>query len=251
MKLSKDTISAQHALADYCRTGEDTTIAGVRPERVHHYRRLVKNVIHNTLEQAYPITHELLDKQEWDMLVNEFFINHTPQSPQVWKLPKEFYEFLRDNNYPERLNRPYFNDLLHFEWIEIEVHTMPDGDIPDYLASGNVLKDRLVFNPDFRIIYLEYPVHLMSVEQAKQKKGNYYLLVYRESDSGNVKFLNISLLLAYIIEQIHTGNKTLTEVLPNVQSSFKITNMEEAQRKLQQFMEIMYKQKFLLGFDPA
>lgn len=249
MKLSDETVFAQHTLAEYCRTGKNVIVPGARPERLHHYRRLVRNVINNTLEQAYPITFDLLEKKEWDNLIDDFFTNHNPQTPQVWKLPKEFYHFLRDNNYADKLNKSYLNDLLHFEWIEIEVHTMPDEDIPSYTESGDLLNDKLVFTPEFRIIQLQYPVHVMSVQEASHKKGNYYLLVFRVKESGNVKFLNLSVLLTYLIEQIHLEEKTLNGALSEAQKIFGITNMNEAHVKVQQFMVMLQNQKFLMGFE--
>ena len=58
------------------------------------------------------------------------------------------------------LGKPFLDDLLYFEWMEIEVHTMPDRPFPDYVKEGNVLEDRLAFNPEYEIIRMDYPVHL-------------------------------------------------------------------------------------------
>lgn len=251
MKLSEKTKAAQGALADYCRTGADINVPGARKKRLPHYRRLVRNVIHNTLEQAFPITYELLETDTWENLVDEFFVRHNPQTPQVWKLPEEFYHFLRDHGYAEKLNRPYLNDLLHMEWIEIEVHTMPDEKIPLFSTSGDLENDVLICTPEFQMIELEYPVHLMSAADSLKNKGRYYLLVFREHDTGNVKFMNLSILLAYIIEQLHFHKKTLNETLQEVKPLFGISDMDDASKKIRHFLGLMQNQKFLLGFKPS
>ena len=248
MKLLDETRTAQHFLATYCRTGEQIAIPGVNQNRLHHYRRLVRNVINNTLEQAFPITLDILDQKEWDKLVDDFLINHNAQTPQVWKLPKEFYDYVRDNTYDEKLERPYLNDLLYFEWIEIEIHTMPDQDIPAYTETGDMLRNQLIFTPEFRIIQLEYPVHLMAANESVNKKGKYYLLVFREKSTGSVNFLNLSVLFVYLIEQMLHEKKTLNEVLPDLQNLFGITNKQEATTKIKQFLDLLRKQKFLMGF---
>lgn len=248
MRLSEETISAQHALADYCRTGKQVNIPGIRPDRLHHYRRLVKNVFNNTLEQAFPITYELLGPEEWDGLISDFFEHHQQQTPQVWKLPKEFYLFLKDDDYSTKINRPYLNDLLYLEWIEIEVHTMPDENIPDYKTKGDFYHDLLIFTPEFRIVQLEYPVHLMPAEKSTDKKGKFFLLVFRQKDSGNVNFLNLSILFVYIIEQIHYEKKSLQAIFPDLQELFGIRDAEEAKSKIQQFLIMLQKQEFMLGF---
>jgi uncharacterized protein len=248
MKLLDETRTAQHSLATYCRTGEQVQIPGVKQNRLHHYRRLVRNVINNTLEQAYPITLDILTQKEWDNLVDDFLVSHNAQTPQVWKLPNEFYDFVRDNAYHKKLKRPYLNDLLHFEWIEIEIHTMPDEEISAYTESGDMLQDQLVFTPEFRIIQLEYPVHLMTAHESVKNKGNFYLLVFREKNTGNVNFLNLSVLLVYLIEQMHHEKKTLNEILPDLQNLFGITNKEEAKNKIKQFLNLLYQQKFLMGY---
>lgn len=248
MKLSEETISAQHALADYCRTGKQPVIPGARPERLHHYRRLVKNVLNNTLVQAFPITFKLLKPEQWENLIHDFFTIHNAQTPQVWKLPLEFYTFLKENNYAQKLGRPYLNDLLYFEWIEIEVHTMPDENIPTYKEAGDFFHERVLFTPEFRIIQLEYPVHLMAAEKSADKKGNFFLLVFRHKDSGNVNFLNLSILFVYLIEHIHYEKKSLQTIFPDLQKLFGITNAEEAKHNIQQFLKMLQKQGFMLGF---
>ena len=45
------------------------------------------------------------------------------------------------------IQKPYLEDLLYFEWMEIEVHTMPDKPYPDYQSRGNIFMDRLALNP--------------------------------------------------------------------------------------------------------
>ncbi len=64
MNLQKPTAKAQNQLGEYCRTGVNQNIPGVIENRLHHYRRLVFNVVKNTMHQAYPLMLQVLGEKE-------------------------------------------------------------------------------------------------------------------------------------------------------------------------------------------
>lgn len=247
MALSRETIEYQNKLARYCRTGEPVKIDGTVNSRLHHYRRLVFNVVNNTLAQAYPITREVLDPKVWNNLVNSFFSDYNPQSPYLWKMPKEFYRFIKNSKYSEKLELPFLNDLLYFEWIEIEVYTMPDAEVFDYSGSGNIYKDILIINQEFRLINLDYPVHMYSVEEAKNKRGNYYVLVYREPVTFKVKFINLSVLNAFIFEQL-AYKSFVVDIVKDIRTVFKITDVNKVRNHVLKFINSLLKQRAILGY---
>jgi len=187
------------------------------------------------------------NKDEWNDLVHDFFLNHDSQTPQIWKLPFEFYKFIIENKIAKKLNKPYLNDLLLFEWIEIEVHTMPDIQIPEYKNKGNLFTDILILNQEFKLIKLEYPVHIHSPKKAKKLLGNYYLIAYRHPDSLNVNFLNLSVLHTFFIERLVEEKNTLNEIrdeasqIFNVEKDILITNIST-------FLNDMFLQKLILGY---
>jgi hypothetical protein len=55
MKLLEETIRIQEAFGAYCRTGSEADMPGLTPGRIQHYRRLISNVVYDTLEKAFPI----------------------------------------------------------------------------------------------------------------------------------------------------------------------------------------------------
>lgn len=250
MKLYPETVNHQHQLANYCRTGQEVNIEGAVNRRLHHYRRLVSNVVNDSLSRAYPIAKSILDEENWNSLVNDFFINHDSQSPQIWKLPYEFYEYVLEANWAEKLSMPYLYDLLYFEWIEIEIFTMEDIDVQYNTSSENIFHNNIVVNPESQLIKLEYPVHLLSLNEAYQNKGNYFVFVYRMPDSGKVKFLNLSLLNAYIFELlILHGNMQL--FLDELANKFKLPDNGQLIQHLNKFIPDMISQKAILGFRPG
>ena len=213
MLLHNETYFLQQKLANYCRDGNLIHIDGTRKDRLPHYRRLIYNVINDALETAYPITKQILPGDKWDSLVYDFFKNQEILTPVLWKMPFIFYEYCFQNNIGQKLNHPYLDDLLYFEWIEIEVYNMPDRDIPAYKAKRNLLDNKIIVNPEHEIVMLEYPVFKMPASELEKNKGEYFLLVYREQENLSVRFFEMSKAMVWLFENMRNGKKTGREIL--------------------------------------
>ena len=105
MLLSKETKDLQSKLTEYVRTGTLPLIKGAKQDKLHHYRRLVYNIVYNSLSNAYPISKAMLGDEKWKELVDEFFIKHNPQDPQIWSFPFELYEFVLKSDYSKKVNK--------------------------------------------------------------------------------------------------------------------------------------------------
>lgn len=248
MKLHKDTERIQNLLGDYCRTGVERDIPGITPGRVHHYRRLVYNVVRDTMDTAFPITLVALGEERWDVLVQDFFSSEQPQTPQIWKLPLEFYRYHSNQETGTRIQKPFLDDLLYFEWIEIEIHTMPDKPFPEYSQTGNIFLDRLVFNPEYEIVRLEYPVHMYSAEKTLELKGNYFVLVFRSPETGNVQFLNLSGLNTYILTRLADEPIPLNDLKGDIAQMAGIESEKYLDEALSIFIGDLIDKKLILGY---
>jgi hypothetical protein len=249
MLLKKDTAHIQGELATYCRDGNLVPIRGANPERLPHYRRLVFNVVNGAMEQAYPITLQVLGEQEWQDLIHAFFTQHNAQSSQVWKLPYELYIFAREHVWQHKLNRPYLIDLLYFEWIEIEVYCMPDGNIPSWISGNHLLTKAMVVNPDFRILHLKYPVHKKAWKELESAQGSYFVLVFREPELGKVKFIELSPFFALLFERLTLSPCSAEEALHSAATQLKLkTDPTELFQKARPFFEEVIEQRAVLGF---
>ncbi len=246
MLLKADTKHIQEQLADYCRTGVERPIEGTRADRLPQYRRLVYNMIKNTMTSAFPITEEWLPAEEWDTLVYDFFAQHQAQTPSIWKLPEEFVDFVTGAYYATTFHKPALNDLLRFEWLEIEVHTLPDCDEPLARSKTFTLGSPLTLNPYFRIQQASFPIHLMNAGEAAKHEGQWFILIVREMDSGRVKFIRLSVLHAVLLEKLHEQPQTLQSILPVVTSLFGITDIKTTTDHLSTFCQDMIIQGVLI-----
>lgn len=248
MKLTEETERIQNLLGEYCRTGKEQEIPGTVPGRVHHYRRLVYNVVKDTMDTAFPISVAAVGEELWEMLVNDFFSAGLPQSPQIWKLPFEFYQYHANMETGSKLQKPYLDDLLYFEWIEIEVHTMPDRPLPEFQLKGDLFMDRLAFNPEYEIIRLDYPVHLYPAEESAGMKGDYFVLVFRSPGTGNVQFLNMSPLNIYILNRLVEENVALNDIKGDIAKAAGIESGKYLDDSLSKFISDLMDKRVILGF---
>lgn len=248
MHLQTDTYRQQSDLAGYCRTNILNKSLKVRHDRVHHYRRLIFNVVDDSLQSAFPLLNNLLPEEQWNKLVNDFFATHSCQSAQVWRMPGEFYNFIKETDLQLKIIYPHLVDMAYFEWTEVEVFMMEDKEYPLFKTNGDWLNDIIAVNPEFRLLQLNYPVHIKKSQFiTSADKGQYFLLVFREKESGRVQFTDISALYALIIENIAKG-MTLQKILTELKPLLKLNNTGQMAEQIVPFFKTLRKKGFLPGF---
>ncbi|TVR38680.1 MAG: hypothetical protein EA392_09405 [Cryomorphaceae bacterium] len=248
--LKKDTSSIQGALAQYCRDGIDISIPGTSPERLKQYRKLVLNVVHSILTEAYPIAVRFLGTDNWNELVERFFAEHKCHNPRVWRMARELLEFVEETGYHKSNNLPFLPDLLMMEWTEIEVHSTPDLEVPAHVlcADNQLLSLPLVFNPHYRLLHLTYPVHRIHRADFISKPGNFFLLVFREKESGKVQFVSLSLQYAALLETLleSEGLHALGAMNALIESGSLSPDSFDEQKVLN-FLKSLQSKQFILG----
>lgn len=246
LMLKTDTIQIQEALGSYCKTGETPQLPGVVESRLPQYRRLVRNVFYGILQQAFPITSAILTDEEWDQLINDFMVHHPAQEHEVWKMPKELVDFVEGTDYSEKLNRPYLEELLHFEWIEILVHGMED--VPfQYTPSQQLsLTDKVMLNPYHELVTLQYPVHKSAETDYNQHKGVYYVLVHRDIEEFDVQFTELAPFVALLINAIENDNShSFSQILDQVCQEVNIERSAAVEQQAEAFLNHFLQKKVL------
>lgn len=251
MQLTNETIQYQHKAARFCLTDTDEPLQGVVPERMEQYRQLVQSAFIDTLESAFPIAHSVLPTDKWNLLVYSFMKEHKAKSHQIWKLPFELLEYTLQGNWSGKLTLPSLHDLLLFEWLEIDIYTMPDVPLPACTNFGNWETSAIVVTPESVVQHLKYPVHKVAVSEANKQIGNYYVLFFRQANTGDVKFFDLSPFLAFVVEQLQEKPRSLPELIGILQETFSINDIEQVKHQLTRFLNSLQKSGFVLGFVPS
>lgn len=249
MLLKTETYTIQRHLSDYCKTGDWVDLPGVNQKRLSHYHRLIYNIVDDVLSTALPITYKHVNRVIWDEMVHQFFSSQGGKSPQLWKLPFEFYQYVKEHSLEKKYQLPWLIDLLYFEWLEVELFMMEDIPYPRFKTKGDWLKDALVLNPENKLIKLSYPVYKSSPDKLDNKNGEYFLLMFREKDTGKVQFIALSVLHAYVLEAIQNIGTPLEEIIANIIYLFGINDMELLHNNLLLFLNDLKDKGFIVGFQ--
>lgn len=248
MYLSNYTETQQNNFASYCKTNILNPIDGLTENRIHHYRRLIYGVIDDSLCSAFPLTENLLEENEWKFLVDEFIAKHNSQSPQIWQMPFEFYQFIDKNDYELKAKYPHLIDLLLFEWKEIELYMMEDkNDDLNNLSLDIYNHSQIVINKEYDILQLSFPVHLKSSNFISvEDKSNYYVLMFRANDK--VLFFDLSVFFFWLIYEIENNNYSIEQIIQKVSESNKTITNKIIKENFLKFIYTMHSKGFILGF---
>jgi hypothetical protein len=246
--IHNKAFNEQKKFAFYCRTGNYKRLSGTTPNRIKHYRNLVWNVIEDSLQTAFPLSYKLLGINEWNKLVQDFFSNHNCKAFQVWKMPVEFYAYFSSKDLSLKNKYPFLQNLLLFEWKEIEIFMLEDTLVEKFHSRGNVLIDDLILNPDYELLQLDYPVHIKRAgDITTEDKGNYFLLIFRNPENFEVQFIDIGIPHVWLIEHIIQEKKSVYHLTKQASETFQ-TNEKDLLQHFETFLKQMQEQKFILGF---
>jgi hypothetical protein len=243
MKLSKETYEQQAGLAKYCRDGNLPLLDVTIPDNLNQYRRLVFNIISDALETTYPITAKKMGIEDWEELVDDFFANYPCSSAQIWSMPYELITYLESTENPIKTKFPWLMELLHFEWLEVEIFCDEDEEV-HFEKSIDVLNEKWVVNPTLRLEHFTFPVH-KSIELTEQ--SDYYLLIYRSTENDKVYFEEITGFLALIVHKIVNTELYLHEILIESGKFYGITDEQMLMNEGKLFAEKMLQKTIFLG----
>jgi hypothetical protein len=205
------------------------------------------NVIDDMLQDAYPLTHDLLSAKEWKNIVNYFFANHPCQSPQVWYMPKEFYQFIVESKHPLLSKYSFLEELLLFEWTEVEIFMMEDRPV-ECSSEGDLRFSRLVLNPEHQLFNFSYPVHKKKPKHITlSDKGDYYLIAHRNK-SGEVIFTDSSLAYIRLIEYLSEAHLSLNELYLLFEKEYQIVLGKADKENIMEFFKNALQNELIAGF---
>lgn len=246
MLLKEETKAIQSQLANYCRSGKLIEIKGARIDRLPNYRRLVYNVVYGILEKAYPITTSIISTPEFKSIVNAYFTEHDSKTPQVWKLPGEFYRFFTTWNNELKSTYPFLQDLMFMEWVEILVFNRENRELPEITPISDPENDVLAINPDREILKLDFPVFRGKWGNLSDEKGDYRLLVFRNVETCKVHFIEMSAIHEVLITGLENG-ASFDSVCDLIFGQMNIDATGPFREKFLEFLRQLLEEGFVLG----
>ncbi|HEX5037276.1 MAG TPA: putative DNA-binding domain-containing protein [bacterium] len=195
-------------------------------ERLETYRKHVSIGLLGGIESAFPVLRSLVSQDEWNGLLNEFYLKRLTRSPIARQIFREFSNYLQKKYRGPLLKRlPYLKELAEYENLDIRI--LYDVDRPvegplaaDWHAAAKTPEELLslvpVLNPHQALRVYAWPVHRIckGFSTAKQvKPGRVALLVYRDPETLSVRFLESNPLVADLVGRMTKGEKTVGAIL--------------------------------------
>ncbi len=195
-----------------------------QPEgRFKTYRELVYQGMADVLTSICPVAHAILSESEWRQIFWEFLQNSPPRSAILRQLPAEVSRFLREHDYGLKSRYPFLAELMEYEYLEVQVRFAPE--------SQNVIVPGLLqLNPAHVLRHYTWPVHYISEENCDPEilpRGDYFLLLWRDPQTLEVRFMEVSSLVAGLLEILSSGATEGREVLEQLAQTLEVESGEE------------------------
>lgn len=227
--LMTDLTDIQRAMVSATlRDGSTPPLLGT-PRHWPHYRRLVRSITTGTLASTYPIARRWMGEDRWNELMDRFQEHAQPTEDCLWQMPGHLHRFAIDNDIAREFGLDVLNDLLLYEWTEVEVHTMPDPELPALDPDGDWRHGRLVVRSDHRILSLTAPVHRHHPDAiSEEMRGPYHVLLHRHPITLNVQVTEITPAMARLVSKLADGHESIAEVVPHLLADARPEMVDEA-----------------------
>lgn len=177
-----------------------------RPARI--YEELLFNNICGFVDACFPVAKSLYSDIRWRKFCRSFFRDWQSHTPYFSKIPEQFVNFMQANSAVLRVPA-YLPELLHYEWLELEVETSEDT------HSAIDSSRNLSLNPSVRFARYQWPVQQISQAFKPRKSVATVLLVHRDAHD-KVKFLEINEITAQLLDILAAGAKTGNEAIKHL-----------------------------------
>ena len=216
MAESADFQEVQRAFAAHIRDPDSHPAPeGVEDRRMAIYRQLFFANISNLLGGTYPVLRNLIDDENWDLLIRGFMRDHRSHTPYFLKLPGEFLDYLNSESGLPGHVPSFAQELAQFEWTKLALRVSEDDPSLDGVdAQGNLLKGIPVVSPLARLLSFRYPVHQIGEEFQPESPSDSlsFLVVYRNL-KDKVNFMEVNPVTARLLELIRESNGLPGETL--------------------------------------
>ena len=199
------------------------------------YHRLVYNRFEDFIKTSFPLFSSFAG-EELEPLIGEFLkLDHT--SPLLIDLGREFVEFFKETGTNLKESKPFLEDLLLYEWSEIEVFNAPDEDGPSEFSW----KDSYRLSVSSKLLHLRYPVHRageLSPEEILKRQGDHYILLYRDRES-EVKRVKLTAFVYKFLRDINSGISPI--------EAFEKSELGEEKEEAKPYLERFLRELLELG----
>ncbi|HSA59059.1 MAG TPA: putative DNA-binding domain-containing protein [bacterium] len=235
-------------------------------ERFQTYRNHISIGFLGAIESAFPVLRSLVSRDEWNGLLNDFYLKRLTRSPIARQVFREFAHYLQDYRGPLLKRLPYLKELAEYENLEIRLFYDPDRPAPE--SGKGLIRDwreaagapeefvRLIpsLNPHRALRRYRWPVHRVCrgfSSPRRVKPGRYALLVYRDPETFQIRFLEMNPLVAELVNLMASERNPIGRVLETLLKRHKPAEPQSFVREGVQAIRFLKDRGVVLGFRTA
>jgi hypothetical protein len=167
------------------------------------------------ISSAFPVLKELIDDDQWQQLVRDFFITLQCDTPLFLEISEEFLSYLEHADFDFLAKFAY--QLAHWEWMELYADVAETHDVSEVLTSVE-LTDALTTNDCTWNVAYDFCVHKISPDNIPEltceNRESTFLLVHRDHDLS-VGFIEINPLSMLLFTQLKSNEEHSLEQIFN------------------------------------
>ena len=215
--------------------------AKIKDARMAVYREIVFNNLFGSVSACFPICQTILGKRAWQTLVRQFFSQYQANSPIFREIPQQFLQFLKTKkDFPN-----YFEQLAHYEWVELAVNTMP-SETAKLSIYINLLDEKPVLAAANMLLEYDYAVHKITKKHNSVVAEKTYLLVFRNLEN-QVKFIALNPSTFQLLDLIINNPITGRQALMRLAEALNYTNIDAMMEFGAEILADLHNQQAIIG----
>lgn len=227
----------QKKFSEYVRHGYTEGFPEVDGNMFPLYHNHLRKKLSNLLSFSFALTQEAMGPDLWERCILAFLKENSASGESILGLSQAFYSHLIQDV------PLYLKNLVSFEYLLIELFYLEDIPPPPFQPIGNRLESPVVLNPEHRFLVLDYPVFKYRGSELIQKKGDYYLFLYRHPTLFTVEIIELSAFYFSALSLI--ANRSISLLAAMEKMDHEGIDIEE----IVSFYDLLKERGAILGFQ--
>ncbi len=204
----------QNEFMDYIKDPANPLPKGIEPRRMSVYRELFFNNVKGFVSNAFPVLETLYTEEQWNELIQTFFVTHDCQTPIFVEIAQEFLIFLQSEYEPKEYDPVFMLELAHYEWLELVVSVAQQQRQLKPLVSEDIESAALSLSESAKVAQYSFDVQHISLDYqpVEPLETPRFFCVYRDQDE-EVSFLRLTPLSAQVLSFIEHEAQTSFEAI--------------------------------------
>ena len=234
-------IEIQNGFMDYIKDPTNPLPEGIEQRRMSVYRELFFNNVKAFISSGFPVLETLYTEEQWDDLIQAFFVTHDCQTPIFVEIAQEFLAFLQSEYELKEYDPIFMLELAHYEWLELVVSVAQSQRELKPLDADDIEIVTLCLSESAKVAQYSFDVQHISVDYQPIEPLEIprFYCVYRDSDE-EVSFLQLTPLsaqvLSFIDHEVETSFEAITSWLHQMYPKMTLEEINQGCLQLVQQM---------------